>query len=79
MINLFFKSFGEGFTSFGKKVAGAINFILLSLAYFLGGGLSFLILKISKKRLMVEESFEGSYWKELNLRTPTLSSCYRQF
>ena len=79
------KSFLEGVKGgqkkYGESLAAIVNSILLSLAYFLGVGLTFIFAKLSKKHfldLKLDRSRE-SYWEELNLDKERIESYYKQF
>ncbi len=79
------KNFGKGFMKgvklFGDNIAAIINFVLLSITYIIGvgltsiftrlGGKKFIQTKISKKR--------KSYWSKLDLKDKSLKSYFRTF
>lgn len=54
-----------------------INVVVLSFAYFIGVGLSFLVTKIFFDK-MVEEK-KDSYWKDSKLTDQSLDSYLKQF
>ncbi len=80
-IKKFFKDVKKGQKEFGDDIAAIINAVLLSLVYVFGVGLSFVIARLSKKKLLdkdVEKQRE-SYWEELNISNGKMEDYYRQF
>lgn len=78
-MNLFVKGFATGFKNFGHNVTNVVNFILLSLVYFIGVGSTSLIAKLSKKTFLELNPKKRTYWKEKNLGKQPLENYYRQF
>lgn len=76
----FLKGFKKGFHEFNNNTALVINFVLLTFIYFIGVGMSFILVKISRKRFLhIEQSNSFSYWNDLDLKTKPLEEYYRQF
>lgn len=81
MIRDFLEGIKKGQKNYGDNLASIVNSILLSLAYFLGAGLTSIFAKLSKKHfldLKLDRS-KDSYWEELNLEKERIESYYRQF
>jgi len=77
----FFKDLKKGQKEFGDDISQIINFILLTIAYLFGIGLTSVFAKISGKHfleLKKEENIE-SYWSDLNLIKKPMKEYYRQF
>lgn len=54
-----------------------INIIILSLVYFLGVGLTFIIVRIMKKKLIILKPIDRkSYWEDIK---DSADNCYQQF
>ena len=80
-IKNFLKGLKKGFKKFGENTAVIVNFILLSLVYFVGVGITSLFAKIFNKHfleLKIDKS-KDSYWEELNLTKEGIEKYYRQF
>lgn len=62
----FLRGFKEGFKLFGKTIAGIINFVMLSILYFTGIGLTSIACKITGKKFMelTHDKTKKSYWEE---------------
>jgi hypothetical protein len=56
-----------------------INFILLSIVYFIGVGITSLIAKLFGKIFIKTKNKKSSYWIDLKLKTKNEDSYYRQF
>ena len=80
-LKLFFKGFRKGFLDFGQFMASIVNGILLSLAYFVGVGLTSLVAKIFNKHFLATKFFpeDKTYWSDLNLKERDIKEHYRQF
>lgn len=80
-IKEFFTGFWKGQKLFGETISSLINFLLLSIIYFIGIGLTFIISKIFKKEFLSTQIDENSetYWENLNLNKKPLEEYYRQF
>ena len=81
MIKLFFKAFAKGMKKFGSNISVIINTILLLPVYIFGVGLSAIIAKVSKKKLLDTKLFkeDKTYWSDLNLKKKSLEEYYKQF
>lgn len=81
MINILFKSFLTGFKSFGANISVLVNFILLSLVYFLGIGVTAGAAKIFRKKFLDlgKHKDKSSYWLPLDLKTKGKEYYYKQF
>lgn len=73
----FFKDFKEGQKLFGENISAIINFIILSLVYFVGIGLTSIIGKIFGKSFLNLKEKE-TYWEDLNLKKD-MEGYYKQF
>lgn len=70
-----------GQKKFGEDIAQIINFILLTIVYFIGVGLTSIFAKIFRKsflELKIDKK-AGSYWEELNLDKKKMEDYYKQF
>jgi hypothetical protein len=77
----FFKGIKKGQKEFGEDIAQVINFILLTIVYFIGVGLTSIFAKIVGKSFLdlnIDKNVE-SYWEELNLEKDDIREYYRQF
>lgn len=77
--NLFVKGFKTGFRTFGYKVTNVINFVLLSIVYFIGVGTTSLAAKVTNKKFLELKQEGKTYWKERNLGKQPLGKYYKQF
>lgn len=77
----FIEDFKEGQKLFGELIFGIVNFVALTIVYFLGIGLTFLASKVSHKKFLEETPniSDKTYWEELNLDKKPLGDYYRQF
>jgi len=77
----FIKGFKQGFHDFGNGITNIINFILLSIVYFIGVALTSIIAKILGKHFMdiKQEKKKKTYWKDYNLKKEPIDNYYRQF
>ena len=81
MTNKFFTGIRKGQKEFGGDISAIINLALLSLVYFLGVGMTFIIAKFGGKKFLdleIDKNVE-SYWEELNLSKKKMEDYYRQF
>jgi len=71
----------EGFKSFGANLSAVVNFILLTLVYFIGVGLTSLIAKLAKKHFLDLDKSRPrkTYWTELNLKKKDIKEYYKQY
>ena len=77
----FFNGIKEGQKAFGEDIASIINFILLTIVYFIGVGLTSIFAKIFSKHFLelnIDKNV-NSYWENLNLEKKKKEEYYRQF
>ena len=77
----FFKEYLETFKKFSKIIQKIVNTIVRSLSYFIGAGLSVLIMRITKKKLMgagINKNKE-TYWEEIQQKKQSLNESLKQF
>jgi len=74
------KEIKEGQKQFGEDIAEFVNFILLSVVYFIGVGFTYLFAKIAGKHFLELEckSSQESYWTTICYSNKK-ESYYRQF
>ncbi len=82
----FVADFKSGFVGFFKNIASFNNFVLLSLAYFVGVGLSYLLYKRSQKKSAAAPQVgtyktvnTNSHWQEMDSTSRPTDSFYRPF
>lgn len=75
----FIDGFKEGFKSYGQFFATIVNSILLTLVYFIGVGLSSMMLKMMGKKHLKKNKRQDSYWEQYNLSKRDEDYYYRQF
>ena len=64
----------------GKIISSMVNFILLSIVYFLGIGLTSIIAKIfNKKFLDLKKENKKTYWEEKEMSDKEFQDYFRQF
>tara|TARA_Y100000034_G_C6683281_1_gene300451 strand:+ start:251 stop:487 length:237 start_codon:yes stop_codon:yes gene_type:complete len=73
------KGIKNGFHLFGQDITLIVNSILLFFTYFIGIGLSFILTKLTNKKLLEKKRLKHSYWTDLNLKTKEIKEYYRQF
>lgn len=78
-LNRFFKGFTEGTRSFTETIAVIINTFLLSLAYFIGIGITSIIAKFSGKHFLEKKFRQNTYWEGSNIKKKKIEEYYRQF
>lgn len=78
-IRAFFRGFKKGTTNFGNYIATLVNTILLFFVYILGVGASSIMAKVTGKELLVMKTGKETYWGDLNIKTRSKQSHYRQF
>ncbi len=77
---LFFKGFLEGFKKFSHAFATVVNFILLTIVYIVGVGITSLVAKlVGKKFLNLDKKRRPSYWEDKDLKKEPMENYYRQF
>lgn len=76
----FFSGFTEGFGNFGRGVPAAVNYIILSIVYFLGVGITVLAARLKRKHFLeIEPKGKSSYFTESDMKRKEKDSYYRQF
>ncbi len=75
----FFNGFQKGMKSFSDNITSIINFLLLSIVYFIGVGLTSITAKIFGKHFLDTKKKKDSYWINLNLKKKSIEEYYRQF
>lgn len=78
-LNEFTLGFWKGFKQFGHIINNIINFVLLSVVYFIGVGITFLVAKIMGKHFLNTGKKKDTYWVKLNLGKQKMEDYYRQF
>lgn len=75
------KGFWAGFKSFGYLLGEVVNFILLTLVYFVGVGITSVIAKIFNRHFLAlkKPKKPSTYWVDLNLTKEPKENYYRQF
>jgi len=81
MITDFFSNAKKGAKLFGEHISAIVNLILLTFAYFIGIGLTFIFAKIFNKHFldMKIDKKVRTYWTDLNLNKKPMEEYYRQF
>ena len=74
----FFKGIKDGFNTIPKFISNIVNFILLSIVYFLGIGPVSIISKISGKHYL-DLKKSGSTWVDRSKEKKSKEDIYRQF
>ena len=75
----FFKGFQKGVKGFSDNISTIINFVLLSMVYLIGVGLTSITAKIFGKHFLNTKKKEDSYWHNLNLKKKQIEGYYKQF
>jgi len=77
----FLEGFVQGFKKFGLKFSNFVNYILLSIVYFFGIGLTSIVAKLLGKNFLdlKPKSRGESYWVIREIKEQTLEDHYRQF
>lgn len=75
----FFKGFQKGIKGFSDNIITIINFLLLSIVYLVGVGLTSISAKIFGKHFLDIKKKRGLYWSDLNLKRKPIEKYYRQF
>lgn len=77
----FFVGTQEGIKSFGENIQTVVNTILLSVVYFVGVGIAWLMCKISKRRFFAGKPNQEikTYWEILDLKKKPVEEYRRQF
>jgi len=75
----FFNGFKKGMKCFSDNISTVINFLLLSIVYLTGVGLTSIVAKLFSKHFLDMEKKKNSYWCDLNLKNKSIEEYYRQF
>lgn len=77
----FFGDLKEGSKKYGEEVAFLINCVLLSFAYLVGVGLTWIVARVFHKRFMAlaPEPSKTSYWEKSTMSERKKEEYYRQF
>jgi len=77
----FWKGFAEGSKEFSHTVVSIVNFILLSIVYFVGVGITSITSKIFGKHFLDTElnADLSTYWKKSSKKKKSIEDYYRQF
>ena len=75
----FFNGFQKGIKCFSDNISTIINFLLLSIVYLIGVGLTSITAKIFGKHFLDMKKKKNSYWSDLNLKKKPDDGYYRQF
>lgn len=80
-LKIFFSGFNKGIKKFGLNITVLANFILLTITYFAGVGLSSLLSKAVRKEFLETkiQPEQKSYWSDLEAKNKKIKDCYRQF
>lgn len=75
---IFIKGFKQGFRSFSLLITDIVNFILLSIVYFIGVGIVSIIAKMLGKHF-IDLKNNGSSWVARKLKKRPMEEYYRMF
>jgi large-conductance mechanosensitive channel len=76
----FFSGFLKGFKDFGHIITNIVNFILLSIVYFVGIGPTSIVAKISGKHFLdLKKKKTDSYYTKKDIKKEPIENYYRQF
>ncbi len=78
-IKTFIKQLWQGFKVISKFISNIVNFILLSLVYFIGVGLVFIFAKIFKKKFLNLKIEKDTYWIDKKIEKQDLKDYSRMF
>jgi len=74
------KGFRNGIKKFGEDIAVLVNTALLTIVYIIGIGITSIFARIFRKKFLdLKIENKESYWENLNLKTKSIESYYRQF
>lgn len=76
--SIFFRGFKQGFGNFSHLITDIVNFILLSVVYFIGVGIVSLVAKLAGKHFLDLKS-NSSSWIERKLKKRPIREYYRMF
>ena len=69
----FFKGFQKGIKKFSDNISTIINFLLLSIVYLIGVGLTSITAKIFGKHFLDTKKKKDSYWHNLKLKNKDIN------
>ena len=75
----FFNGFQKGIKGFSDNISTIINFILLSMVYLIGIGLTSITAKIFGKHFLDMKNKKDSYWHNLKLKNKNIEEYYKPF
>ena len=77
----FLNELKEGAKRYGEEVAFLVNCLLLTLAYIVGVGLTWLVAGLVHKKFLAvyPDHSKNSYWEKSNLSNRKKEDYYRQF
>ncbi|MBS3083554.1 hypothetical protein J4423_02010 [Candidatus Pacearchaeota archaeon] len=73
--------FHQGQKMFGEDIARLVNSVLLTVVYFIGVGITWILTCFNKEEILELKinPGAGTYWKDINLTTKPIKEYYRQF
>ena len=71
-------SFIKGFKRFGQGLTAIINAVGLTIVFFVGVGITYIVGKLTKRKLFPRGKMK-SYWNKLEIGTRKTEEYYRQF
>lgn len=78
-LKIFAEGFREGFRDFSIIITSIVNFVLLSIVYFIGVGMVALGSKIAGKKFLSLKSGKNSSWVARSLSKRPMEEYYRTF
>jgi len=75
----FFNGFQKGVKNFSDNISTIINFLLLSMVYLIGVGLTSITAKIFGKHFLDMKKKKDSYWHNLKLKNKDIEEYYKPF
>ena len=78
-LKIFAGGFRKGFKDFSDLIANIVNFVLLSVVYFIGVGIVALGSRIVGKKFLNLKSGENSSWVKRNLSKMPMEEYRRMF
>jgi len=75
----FFNGFQKGIKGFSDNIITIINFLLLSIVYLVGVGLTSISAKIFGKHFLDMKKKKDSYWHNLKLKNKDIEEYYKPF
>jgi len=80
-VALFFVGTQQGIKSFGENIQTLVNTLLLSIVYFVGVGIAWLMCKLSKRTFFAEKPRPEAttYWEPMDLKKRPMEEYRRQF